>query len=303
MAESTTSAVLIEHTNDTGTNYVRVAGAFVAGFSSTETRNAYRRDLTRWHEFCQLHQIHPIDGIRRTHVEIYMRAIERQGLKNNTRGRRLSTIKSFFGWCVDEDIMLANPAARVRPPREEHPEMPAMNRHQAHRFAQAAEDDPDPYCPAALHLLLLCGLRVSEACDCDVADLSIEQWVGVLTVHGKGDKIRRVEMPARAMAAVHGAVGQRRSGPLLLNQAGRRLTRENVRRQIIRVSKRADVRSDLSPHCLRRTFIQVALDAGAPMRDVQLAAGHASSNTTARYDRRDLQLGRGPSNTVSAAIA
>ena len=301
MAVDATTAVLVEA--PTGTNFTRAAGAFLAGFSSKETRNAYRRDLTRWGEFCAAHGLHPIDGIRRTHVELYMRALEGQALANNTRGRRLCSLKSFFGWYFDEELVPGNPAARVRPPREEHPVMPAMNRHEAHRFAQAAEDDPDPYCAGALHLLLLAGLRVSEACSCNATDLTIHQWVGVLNVRGKGDKLRQVELPARAMAALHGALAGRTTGPLLLNQAGRRITRENIRRQITRVSRRADVRTDLSPHCLRRSFIQIALDAGAPVRDVQLHVGHADSATTAKYDRRDLTIGRAPSNTVSAAIA
>lgn len=43
--------------------------------------------------------------------------------------------------------------------------------------------------------------------------------------------------------------------------------------------------SGMSPHSLRHTFITLALDAGAALRDVQDAAGHADPRTTRRYDR------------------
>jgi integrase len=38
-------------------------------------------------------------------------------------------------------------------------------------------------------------------------------------------------------------------------------------------------------HDLRHTFVTLSLDAGASLRDVQDAAGHADPRTTRRYDR------------------
>jgi hypothetical protein len=40
------------------------------------------------------------------------------------------------------------------------------------------------------------------------------------------------------------------------------------------------------PHMLRAAFIMAALDAGVPLRDVQIGARHADPRTTTIYDRR-----------------
>jgi integrase len=46
------------------------------------------------------------------------------------------------------------------------------------------------------------------------------------------------------------------------------------------------------PHMLRAAFIMAALDAGVPLRDVQIAARHADPRTTTIYDRRRQNLDR-----------
>ena len=74
------------HWNDA----LRAAAAFLAGFRSADTRKGYRRDLSCWLEFCATHQLHPYVGVRRTHVEVYLRQLEQQApaLANSTLRRR-----------------------------------------------------------------------------------------------------------------------------------------------------------------------------------------------------------------------
>ncbi len=87
--------------------------------------------------------------------------------------------------------------------------------------------------------------------------------------------------------AVRGAI----AGPLLcpVNKAGkitiRRLSDQAVLGALQKRATQATVKG-FSPHDLRRTFISDLLDAGADIATVQRMAGHASPETTSRYDRR-----------------
>ena len=45
---------------------------------------------------------------------------------------------------------------------------------------------------------------------------------------------------------------------------------------------------------LRHTYVTTMLDAGADLRDVQIAARHADPRTTMRYDRARNNLDRHP---------
>jgi integrase/recombinase XerD len=56
------------------------------------------------------------------------------------------------------------------------------------------------------------------------------------------------------------------------------------------------------PHMLRAAFIMAALDAGVPLRDVQIAARHADPRTTTVYDHRRQNYDRHAAYAVVAFV-
>ena len=70
-----------------------------------------------------------------------------------------------------------------------------------------------------------------------------------------------------------------------------------------RLGRKAGINKAVGPHTLRHAFITAALDAGVPLRDVQIAARHADPRTTTRYDRARENLDRHASYIVTAFIA
>ncbi len=81
-----------------------------------------------------------------------------------------------------------------------------------------------------------------------------------------------IPLPPQVARAVDLAAGERTSGPLLLGRNGDRLNRQAATRIVVRLAKAAGVSKHISPHSLRHSFITAALDAGVPLRDVQIAA-------------------------------
>jgi integrase/recombinase XerD len=155
--------------------------------------------------------------------------------------------------------------------------------------------DPTPAGPrdaALIALLSRGGLRRSEAVALDLADYVPD--TGAVTVrNGKGRKDRTTYLDGGSAAALADwlAVRGATAGPLLcpVNKAGRitirRLSDQAVLGALQKRAKQATVQG-FSPHDLRRTFISDLLDAGADIATVQRMAGHASPETTSRYDRR-----------------
>lgn len=57
------------------------------------------------------------------------------------------------------------------------------------------------------------------------------------------------------------------------------------------------------PHMLRHTFVATMLDAGVDLRDVKIAARHADTRATMRYDRARQNLDRHPNYILTAYMA
>lgn len=144
---------------------------------------------------------------------------------------------------------------------------------------------------AALFGILRIGLRVTEIADLTLADF--DPTKKRLTVRGKGNKERLVPMAGGSLQALLDwlTVRGNGSGPLFyaINKGGRIIEQGITRQAIFKIcSKRASEARipDFSPHDFRRTFVGDLLDAGADIVTVKDLAGHASIQTTARYDRR-----------------
>jgi integrase/recombinase XerD len=106
--------------------------------------------------------------------------------------------------------------------------------------------------------------------------------------------------------AIDLAIGACTEGRLFAPAAGKRLDRHGaarIARIVGRVTRRAGIARQVSPHTLRHALSTAALDAGVPLRDVQDAASHAGPRTTMRYDRARTGLDRHAAYIVAAVMA
>ena len=277
-----------------------VAG-FLAGYSGP-TRTSYSTDLRQFFSWCAQMEIE-LFSLQRGHIELWARSMEEKRLARATIGRRLSTVAGFYRMAVVDGFVEHSPAEHVRRPKiDTESATLGLDRMELSAFvAQGAAGSAADHALACL--LGLLGLRVAEACSIDIEDLSSERGHRTVTVLGKGSKLAVIPLPPPVARAVDQVAGERRSGPLLLTQAGNRLNRHAATRIVRRLAKRAGITKHISPHSLRHSFITAALDAGVPLRDVQIAARHADPRTTTRYDRARNNLDRHASYIVSAFVA
>ena len=141
-----------------------------------------------------------------------------------------------------------------------------------------------------IKLLYGCGLRLFEGVKLRVKDFNFD--AGILTVRGKGNKIRVVFLSKTAQQALAAYISQRQDmDPALFVQhiynaaPGReiRLTPRSVQHMIKKYALLAGLTKKITPHTLRHSYATDLLSNGADVRQVQQLLGHASITTTQVY--------------------
>ena len=277
------------------------AVGFLARYSG-RTRDAYALDLKSYFAWCASRHAEVFE-MTRPHIELYVRWMEEdRGYAPATTARRLSTVAGFYRFAAIDGYIERSPAEYVRRPRvPEESQVLGLDRMQLGALvATARASTPDE--AALITMLGLLGLRIGEACSADVEDMGTERGHRTLHIIGKGNKPARIPLVPRAARTIDLVIGERHDGPILRRADGQRLDRRTAHRWVHAIAKRAGLGS-VHPHMLRSAFIMAALDAGVPLRDVQIAARHADPRTTTIYDRRRQNFDRHAAYVVVAFVA
>jgi integrase/recombinase XerD len=275
------------------------AAAFLARYRG-RTLDAYRHDLR---SFFQWANDVDLDVLRATrpHIELFRVAMEEHGLAASTIDRRLSTVSGYYRFAHIDGRIGSNPAQYVRRPKVPPSTARGLDRGELGTFLFTAERFD--YAHAALAVLLgLNGLRVSEACGTNVEDLGFDRGHRTLRIVGKGNKPALIPLVPRTARTIDLAIGELHEGPILRRHDGERLDRRTAHRWVRSIARRAGLGA-VHPHMLRAAFIMAALDAGVPLRDVQIAARHADPRTTTIYDHRRENFDRHAAYVVVAFVA
>lgn len=270
-------------------NHIRVERGLAAN-----TVSAYRRDLARWSAFLEERDIRDIAGVSAVEVDEFARHLT-QVLAPASVARIIVAVRMLHAFAVEEQLVAENPAKDVAPPTPPKRLPKALGVDEVRRLLEAPDrDDVVGLRDAALlEMLYGTGARVSEVCGLDVDDATtaLSQDDPEIRLFGKGGKERVVPLGSFACDAIDAylvrsrpALLRGRSSPaLLLNQQGRRLSRQSAWAVISRAAQGAGLTDDISPHSLRHSFATHLLDGGADVRVVQELLGHASVATTQIY--------------------
>lgn len=266
-------------------NYVQVERGL-----APNTVAAYRRDLGKFSHYCRKRSL-AARKVQKEHVVDFLGSLYGRGLDSRSVARYLVTLRNFFRFLHQENVIQREPTEHVESPRVWKRLPKFLTIDEVERLLTVAADETPLSLrdKAMVELLYATGLRVSELIGVKVAEVQLD--AGYVRCLGKGSKERVVPLGKQATRAIEDylregrskLVGRRPSPYLFLSRRGQGMTRQNFCRLLRQRARAAGVKTHLTPHVLRHSFATHLLERGADLRSVQLLLGHADISTTQIY--------------------
>ena len=213
-------------------------------------------------------------------IRIYLSECDH--LKTASLAKRLSVLKSMFGWLTSEEIIPRDPTRRIKPPKKEQRSPKALTIEELEMIREACIT---PRERALVEVLYATGGRLSEIQKMSREDIDY-QAMSVLVV-GKGNKERPVYLSFKAMYHLKKYLAQRldRDPALFVSQRKpyKRLSDRGIQREVKIIADRSEVKKNVHPHIFRHTFATLMLNNGADLVAVQGLLGHVDPATTQIY--------------------
>lgn len=288
--------------------------------AAQNTLLAYGRDLRDVSDWLDGRGL-SLAELSREMVEDYLTHCDAQGLSRATRARRLSSIRQFTRFALEEGWREDDPAIRIAGPGRAKRLPKTLDRAEVDALLAAAPQTGRGPAERARNLCLIemlyaTGMRVSELVTLPVAACRGDPEL--LLIRGKGGKDRMVPLTSPARMAMAGWLDLRDNAPpdsalgrLVAGKAGRwlfpapgaagHMPRQSFGRLLNDIAVRAGVDpARVTPHVIRHAFATHLLEGGADLRSIQTLLGHADLGTTEIYTHvldarmRDLVLKHHP---------
>ena len=254
---------------------------------SEDTINSYEEDLVEFFEFLDREDINVLK-LTYDDIRFYLMELDEKKNKASTVSRKLSSLRGFYKYLINNEYMNNNPFALIKSPKKEK----KLPRFFYYNELEEMFNSIDISTPLGqrnrliLEVLYASGIRVSELVNIKVKDINDEE----IKVLGKGNKerIARIGDYAREILDLFLSDGyltlnKNNSEYLFLNNNGNKLTTRGVRYILDEIIKNTSINKKISPHMLRHSFATHLLNEGCDILSVQELLGHESLTATAIY--------------------
>ncbi|MCF8218137.1 MAG: tyrosine-type recombinase/integrase [Bacteroidales bacterium] len=263
---------------------------------SEHTIKAYRMDLHEYADYIQ-QSYGKITLEAHTHLIIrsWLSYLITQGLQAKTVSRKMSSLKSFFKYCLQNGYISHNPTAKLKPLKIPQ-RLPVFVQEKEMQKLFTEAEFKNNYCGirdyTILNLLYNTGMRVSELVNLNVQDINTGNCS--LKVLGKRNKERIIPVNDYMMTTLETYLQERENflleknvqpseKSLFLSSQGKKPYAKLIYDIVKKYLEQVSTIDKKSPHILRHSFATHLLSHGADLNAIKELMGHANLAATQVY--------------------
>lgn len=270
---------------------------------SKNTITSYQNDLEQFLGWVTINK-KVIEEIRQEDLMAYIFFLSNQKLSASSVIRKISSLRQFFNFLINEDYIKINPTIELESPKKEQNLPKALLQQQIDLLLITAEEDKTLEGirnMAMLEILYSTGMRISELMQLKMSslqkNLSDDPNLFATIISGKGNRERVIILSEKAMKALKKFLTIRSEflkqthsdyifPSFMKNGKATHLTRQRFFQIIKSLAQKAglDMKA-ISPHKIRHSFATHLLANGADLRIVQEMLGHADISSTQIYTK------------------
>jgi site-specific recombinase XerD len=249
---------------------------------SPHTIKVYNSNLIEFWEFIGRNKF-SIKAIKREEIRTFLFSLSEKNNQPITRRAKLTTIRSFFRYLEDEDVIKHNPTKNLPSPKVAIKEPAFLQEGEIRKLLQTVQKDKNKRGEVAIRILVETGFRLSELTNLSVGDVDTQGKT--IRVRRKGNVEQIVPINTGLSTLIKGFVKKKDAEtPIIANRMGARMTQRRIAIMVGGYLKKAKVdRAGISVHSFRHSFCVRLLQKKVNLKTIQMLCNHSSIATTERY--------------------
>lgn len=254
-----------------------------------KTIKAYRIDLKQYFLFFNTEEPN------KEEIEEYITHLHKN-FKQKTVKRKIASIKAFYNYLEEEEVIENNPFQKIRIKFKETVVLPRIisrkEIEQLLNFMYSCNRKSSGKKHwlrdlAVVEVFFATGARVYEISNIHADCVDLDS--GLIRIMGKGGKERYIQIGEQDVIKLLQKYYEenkeeiKKSGYFFVNNRGSRYSEQSIRNMLKTYTKRAGIERTITPHMFRHSFATYLIEEGVDVSCVQQILGHSSIKTTQIY--------------------
>jgi integrase/recombinase XerD len=221
-----------------------------------------------------------VEMISTADIRVYLS--EFNYLKASSMATKISVLKSFFGWLLQEEIIEKDPLKKIKSPKFNKFNPKFLNVDELEMLRESCINLRER---ALVEILYATGLRVGELERMNIKDIDFTNFSAI--VIGKGGKEREVLFSLKAIHHLKKYMSSRNDDCSALfvteRKPYRRMKKRTIQKDLKNIAERSSIEKNVTPHILRHSFASLSLNNNMDIAVISKLLGHSNISTTQIY--------------------